>query len=105
MNKLFAISIASLALAAPTAAFAEAGEIGQAVEIRINVSDLDLSDPAHYDVMKQRVKKTVRAACVREPATRFQPKSTDWTCVRTATAAALAQVETKKARQLALNTN
>ena len=93
MRIILASAAAALALAA-TPALADT----QVVEVRVSTTGIDLDSAAGRAALEQRVERAVRNACeVRDPLGRNVPK-TDWDCVATAKAAALAQAERNDAR-------
>lgn len=93
MRTIIASAAAAFALAA-TPAIANT----EAVDVRVSVADLDLESAAGRTALEERVQRAVRAACeVRDPLGRKAPK-TDWNCVKSAKAQALAQIERNDAR-------
>ena len=69
------------------------------VEVRVSIAGLDLDSAAGRSALEARVERAVRSACeVRDPLGRNAPK-TDWDCVKTAKAAALAQIESNGDRE------
>ena len=94
MRIILASAAAALSLVA-TPAIANT----EIVEVRVSIADLDLDSAAGRTALEARVDRAVRAACeVRHPLGRNAAK-TDWECVKTAKAAALAQVETANERE------
>ena len=94
MRIVLASAAAALALVA-TPAVANT----ETVEVRVSIAGLDLDSAAGRLALEERVERAVRRACeVRDPLGRNAAK-TDWECVKTAKAAALAQVETGDERE------
>ena len=94
MRIVLASAAAALALVA-TPAVANT----ETVEVRVSIAGLDLDSAAGRLALEERVERAVRSACeVRDPLGRNAAK-TDWECVKTAKAAALAQVETANERE------
>ena len=94
------IAAATAALTLSTAAPAAAGT--EVVQIRIAHGDLDLATAAGRNELELRIKRVTRKACkVADPLYRATPKI-DRACIKEARSAALAQLATVPARQMAM---
>ncbi len=101
MRKIVPALLAALDLASPAIASAET----ERIEIRIPYDDLDLSDPEDLAALEKRIERKVIAACKMKTPLNYQHQVTDWTCVKNARRAAVAQLESRSGVRLALAGN
>tara|TARA_B100001179_G_scaffold229684_1_gene215859 strand:+ start:178 stop:483 length:306 start_codon:yes stop_codon:yes gene_type:complete len=73
------------------------------IEVRVSFADLDLANPAHFDEVRTRIADAAERACEVRTSVTTSGRILDKECVADVTAKALAQLETKRARELAYN--
>ncbi|MBX7534683.1 MULTISPECIES: UrcA family protein [Qipengyuania] len=73
------------------------------IEVRISHADLDLSNPAHFEEVRTRIADAAKRACEVRTSVTTSGRIVDKECVADVTEKALAQLESRRARQLAYN--
>ncbi|MAM38660.1 MAG: hypothetical protein CL949_09215 [Erythrobacter sp.] len=73
------------------------------VEVRISHADLDLSNPAHFEQMQLRIAAAAKRACEVPTSVTTSGRILDKECLADVTEKAHAQLEKRRARQIAYN--
>ena len=100
MRKLAMATLAALTLSSPlSAAYDKPGMD----EVRISYGDLNLSIPADVEKLEARIERKLREACKLDTVYTYGSARYDRACLAEGRAQAMAQVEAKQKRTLALN--